>query len=164
MATGPTSTQGRQKVSGNAVKHGLRAQKWLTAEEQADYAALTKELIAEYIPATATEWLMVERIAMGMTKLRRLQAVEDAMYAKARWETANPIIPRNRGMAPELAEASSMPPIKVLDTLARYQTSIDRQVSKALGELLMLKDRARPALADTTTLIANETSPPNKTA
>lgn len=88
MATGPTSPKGRHKVSGNAHKHGLRAQKWHTPEEKSDFVALAQELVAEYQPATATEWLMVERIAMGMSKLLRLQAVEDAMYAKARWETA----------------------------------------------------------------------------
>ena len=150
MATGPTSPKGKQKVSGNALKHGLRAQKWLNPEEKRDFDALARDLTAEYQPATATEWLMVERIAMGMTKLRRLQRVEDAMYAKARWEVANPIALRTRGLDPQLAAESTMPPIKILDTLARYQTSLDRQVSKAIGELILLKERAKLSAVQST--------------
>lgn len=142
-ATGPTSPKGKQKVSGNALKHGLRAQKWLNPDEKRDFEALARDLTAEYQPATATEWLMVERIAIGMTKLRRLQRVEDAMYAKARWEISNLIVPHSRGLDLQLAIESTMPPIKILDTLARYQTSLDRQVSKAIGELILLKNRAQ---------------------
>lgn len=110
MATGPTSPKGKQKVSGNALEHGLRAQKWLNPKEKRNFEALARDLTAEYKPAT--EWLMVERIAMGMTRMRRLQRVEDAMYAKARWEIANPITPRTRGIDPQLAAESTMPPIK----------------------------------------------------
>jgi hypothetical protein len=145
MATGPTSLRGKHKVSGNAVKHGLRARKWLSPEEEKDFSTLTRNLVAEYEPTTATEWLMVERIAMGMTKLRRLQDVEDAMYAKARWETANPIGGLSRRIDSELAAECSMPPIKILDTLARYQTALDRQISKAIGELILLKNKTHIA-------------------
>lgn len=103
-------------VSGNALKHSLRAQKWLNPEKKRDYETLAHDLTAEYQPATLTEWLKVERIATGMTKLRRLQRVEDAMYAKARWKIANPIAPHSRRLDPQLAAESTMPPIKILDT------------------------------------------------
>ena len=34
--TGPTSPRGKAKVSRNALKHGIRASKWLNPDEQRD--------------------------------------------------------------------------------------------------------------------------------
>ena len=82
--TGPTSPAGKTKVSRNALKHGLRASKWLSAEEQLDFEALAADLYEEYQPSTATQRILVERIAMCMSKLRRLHSIEDALFHKAR--------------------------------------------------------------------------------
>jgi hypothetical protein len=160
-ATGPTTPAGKAKVSKNALTHGLRARKWLTTEEQEDFAALMQDLVNEYQPQTATEQLMVERIAVGMTKLRRLQQVEDAMYAKARLESTRSNMIRSEPLDRQLIVDAAMPPIKVLDTLARYQTSLDRQISKTIGELLVLQDRSKAA-ADRllTTLVSAAGSKP----
>jgi hypothetical protein len=144
MATGPTTPKGKKTVSRNAFKHGLRASKWLTTEEQADHSQLLKALLEEHAPQTATEHLMIERIAMSMTKLGRLQRIEDAMYAKAKWDLENSIVTPRSGRAPMALDAA-MPPIKLLDPLARYQTSLERQISKSIGELLTLKNH-RPSL------------------
>ena len=138
---GPTSKAGKATVSRNALKHGLRASRWLSPEEQVDFDSLMQGLYSEYKPETTTEHLMIERIAMGMSKLRRLQRVEDAMYAKARFDVAHPIVPNSRPGNTEMNLDRAMPSIKTLDTLARYQTALDRQVSKAIGELMIIKDR-----------------------
>lgn len=140
MSTGPRTPAGKKNVSRNALKHGLRATKWMSEEEESDYHAILTALAQEHDPQTPTEELTIERIAMGMTKLRRLQRVEDAMYAKARWEIRNPIADFPSRRAP-MAEDAVIPPIKLLDSLARYQTTLERQISKAIGELLVLKDR-----------------------
>jgi len=139
MTTGPATSHGKSKVSRNAVKHGLRASKWLSEDEAADFAYLQGALEQEHRPQTATEHLMVERIAMAVTKLRRLQQVEDALYAKARWEVDNPFL--SGGRKPPMAKEAAMPPVKALDTLNRYQTTLKRQISKTIGELLVLIDR-----------------------
>ena len=139
MATGPATPKGKSRVASNAVKHGLRASKWMSADETADYNYISAALEEEHQPQTATERLTIERIAMAMTKLRRLQRVEDAMYEKARWDVDNPFLPSGR--KPPMAKEAALPPIKVLDTLNRYQTTLERQISKSIGELLVLKDR-----------------------
>jgi len=143
--TGPTSPAGKAKVAGNAVKHGLRSNKWMFPQEQADFDALLADLDAEYQPTTATQRILVERIALCTTKLRRLHTIEDARFHKARVEDVAIRIQRSGATSHtiELAEVGALPPLKLLETLSRYQTTLDRQLSKAIGELLVLQDRAR---------------------
>lgn len=105
---------------------------------------LVQDLDSEYQPDTATQRIMVERIAMAMTKLRRLYELENALHLKAQHEAIDAAeSPRGRfalnKQPPDLAKASAMPSIKQLDLMARYQTSLDRQISKIIGELIHLK-------------------------
>ena len=136
MATGPRTAEGKRKVAANAVRHGLTASQWLSEAERADYQTLWEALTAEHEPQGMTEQLMIERIAMGMTKLRRLQRVEDARYAQARAEAT---VPRFGTRIQDYAVDAAMPPMKLLDTLSRYQTSLERQISKSIGEMMVLK-------------------------
>ena len=141
-STGPKTSAGKKTSSQNAVKHGLLAGKWLPPDEKAALEKLLFDLLGEYGPATATRQIMIERIALGMTKLRRLHVMEDAMHASARITNIN----RKRAGEPEfkwvdddLLEAGALPPIEAWGLLARYQTALNRQISKAIGELLALK-------------------------
>jgi hypothetical protein len=67
---------------------------------------------------------MVERIAMAMTKLRRLYELENAMYLEAQHEGSIAAeSPRNMfvlKIPTDLAKASATPSIKQLDLMARY--------------------------------------------
>jgi hypothetical protein len=150
QSTGPKTARGKARSSRNAVKHGLLASKWLTPEQKKDLATLITNLEAEYQPETATQHLMIERIAMGMTKLRRLHELESALHVKAQHDVAQLVSQGSRlftGIAPALAMASAMPAPKNLMLLARYQTSLDRQISKAIGELIVLKGNAAAPVA-----------------
>ena len=143
--TGPKSAVGKDKVSRNALKHGLRASKWLSPAEQQDFNTLAADLWAEYRPSTATQRILVERIAMAMSKLRRLRTIEDALFHKARVDGVDFSLmhhPNTSTMQLEQLEAAAMPPFQQIDTLVRYQTALDRQLSKAIGELMVLKGNA----------------------
>ena len=143
--TGPTSPAGKAKVSRNALKHGLRASKWLSPDEKCDFEALAKDLYEEYQPSTATQRILVERIAMCMSKLRRLHSIEDALFHKARIaaiEVHSKFHFHTSDITSEEAQASAMPELKQVDVLARYQTTLDRQLSKSIGELMVLKANA----------------------
>ena len=147
-STGPRTADGKNKVSRNAVTHGLRATKWLEPQEQQSFDAMVSELEAEYQPETATEHLLIERLATAVTKMRRLQHVEDAWYAKERYLKASghhisASLDRDRKVPAELIKGTAIPDIKLLDLLARYQTTLDRQISKTIGELMVLVDRRR---------------------
>lgn len=133
-------------MSRNALKHGLRASKWLSPEERDDFEALATDLQAEYQPSTATQRILVERIAMCMSKLRRLHTIEDALFHKARVggvKSKMDFTPGASATTQEQTEAAAMPPLKQVDVLTRYQTTLDRQLSKSIGELMVLKANAR---------------------
>jgi len=147
--TGPTSPEGKAKVSRNALKHGIRASKWLNPDEQRDFETLAADLEAEYQPSTATQRILVERIAMCMSKLRRLHVIEDALFHKARVQDVRNLTDRYTrpsDLRLEEAEAAAMPPFPQVDVLVRYQTTLDRQLSKSIGELMMLKAHALAVL------------------
>lgn len=143
--TGPTSPAGKAKVAGNALKHGLRSNRWMSGDEQKGFDNLVADLEREYKPSTATQRILLERIAMCTTKLRRLHLIEDARFHNARIDdVVNRFKFQSSGKELrvediERVEASALPPLKILETLSRYQTALDRQLSKAIGELMTLK-------------------------
>jgi hypothetical protein len=149
LSTGLKTPQGKQRSSLNAVKHGILSSKWLSQDELDAFNHLVQDLESEYQPDTATQRIMVERIAMAMTKLRRLYALENALHLKAQHEAAvaadSPRAKFVLNISPDLAKASAMPSLKQLDLMARYQTSLDRQISKTIGELIHLKNN--PSMA-----------------
>ena len=147
--TGPISAKGKAKVAGNALKHGLRSNRWMFPDEQLDFEALVADLEAEYNPSTATQRILVERIALCTTKLRRLHTIEDVRFHKARVDDVSDLLkryPNSSAVKVQQAEAGALPPLPFLDTMARYQTTLDRQVSKAIGELMVLKANANALL------------------
>jgi hypothetical protein len=146
--TGPTSEAGKQKVAGNAVKHGLRSNKWMLPEERKSFDALAADLHAEYQPNTATQCILVERIAICMSKLRRLRTIEDAQFHEARSLARERYLKFRQGTAVTLEEvqAAAMPDVRQVELLSRYQTTLDRQLSKSIGELMVLKANAMLSL------------------
>lgn len=142
-STGPKTSAGRAKVAKNAIEHALRANHWLAPDEQDSYNQFMTDLEEEYAPGTATQQILVERIASCTTKLRRLQMIEDARFHKARVDDVQSLLqfkPHSSEVTLQQTEGEgALPPLKLLETLARYQTSLDRQISKAIGELMVLK-------------------------
>lgn len=142
MSTGPRTEIGKATSSKNAVKHGLLAGKYLPIEEKDALEKLVSDLTEEYQPATATQFLMIERIGMAMTKLRRLHVIEDALHASARAHASamkKSGAVESRWIPEDLVEAVAVPPLEVWSLVGRYQTSLSRQISKSVGELLVLK-------------------------
>jgi len=45
-----------------------------------------------------------------------------------------------------MTEAAAMPPLKQVDVLACDQTTLNRQLSQSIGELLLLKTRKVPSI------------------
>lgn len=79
---------------------------------------------------------------MCTTKLRRLHLIEDARFFRAREdEVRNKLAryPSSSALNLEQVEAGALPSLALLETLSRYQTTLDRQLSKAIGELMVLK-------------------------
>ena len=162
--TGPKTPAGKAKSAGNAVKHGLRSNQWMFPDEQKAYTNLVNELESEYHPITATQWILLERIAICTTKLRRLHLIEDARFHRARVEDVNSKLdhhPNSSALTLEQTEIGALPPLPLLETLSRYQTTLDRQLSKAIGEMMALK--AQEKLNQTQLLSVANTNPDKPT-
>ena len=83
---GPVSAQGKKVVAKNAVKHGLTSvdPSTLPQSEQEEFQSALEALQNEYNPQSATEMIMVERVAMLFQKMKRLQRIENTLFEVAK--------------------------------------------------------------------------------
>lgn len=90
-STGPTSSKGKKITSQNAMKHGLTSvdPSTLPQSEQQEFQLALEALQNEYEPQTATEMIMVERVAMLFQKMKRLQRIENTIFEVAKNEAAD---------------------------------------------------------------------------
>jgi len=145
--TGPISAAGKAASSRNATKTGLHASGWIDQHEALEYQTLFQQLCDEYKAQTTTLLLQIERMASTMVKMRRLQKIEAALFQKARnlaqvRAIEKQSIPLLASPTPEeailVAQLAAMPDMDRLAALQRYQTSLDRQLSKVIGEIRVL--------------------------
>ena len=147
VQTGPKTPSGKLTSSRNSIKTGLHISGWIDSEEQLEYEQLFDSLHAEYNAQTITLRLQIERMATTMIKMRRLQRIESALFQKARVlaqtrAQERQSIPALANQDPEhailVAQLAALPDMDRLATLQRYQTSLDRQLSKIIGEIRIL--------------------------
>jgi hypothetical protein len=82
-STGPTSREGRQASSRNAIRHGLTGtQIVIPGEDAAAYEQLRQELHQSHDPRNEAERILVDQIAANAWRLMRAQRVETAFLAK----------------------------------------------------------------------------------
>ena len=145
--TGPTSPKGKATSSRNAIKTGLHASGWIDQHEELEYQALFDNLCIEYNAKNTTLLLQIERMASTMVKMRRLQKIESALFQKARGlaeirakekQSISSLANANPEKTILIAQLAAMPDMDRLATLQRYQTSLDRQLSKVIGEIRIL--------------------------
>jgi hypothetical protein len=78
-STGPTSIQGKLKVSQNAITHGIFATTPLLPHENAtEFAVLSQDIAEVFPPIDAIAAGLVERIVMGIWRQKRLRTAEAA--------------------------------------------------------------------------------------
>ena len=78
-SSGPKSAEGKSKVSGNRITHGILSDKLLlTGDNPLDYQSLLDDLQAQLRPAGALELSLVEKIAVTLWRQRRLVSAETA--------------------------------------------------------------------------------------
>jgi hypothetical protein len=78
--TGPTTDQGKQRASQNAIRHGLTAETViLPLEDPDDYMAFEQAVTADYEAETAVERELVLRLASLLWRLRRATSVESGL-------------------------------------------------------------------------------------
>ncbi|HEY3835861.1 MAG TPA: hypothetical protein VGL72_04795 [Bryobacteraceae bacterium] len=118
-STGPLTTEGKVKASLNAVSHGLTSGvHFLKDEDPKEFQALLADLNADHEPATHTEQILVEKMALNhwlSLRATRLQTLTLSLHEP--WQE----MPKDLGL------------------LIRYQTAADRAFHKAHSELLKIQ-------------------------
>jgi hypothetical protein len=89
---GPKTPEGRARSALNALKHGMRAQKYvvLPQEDAAAFAALETAMLAELVPEGALQTLLARRIAVAAWRLERADRLETEVLEVRSHEGANP--------------------------------------------------------------------------
>jgi len=83
-ATGPRTTQGKERSKRNALKHGIFSQvALLKGESHAEFDALLQGLRENLQPEGGLEELLVEKLAHSAWRLRRMIIAETAEIQKA---------------------------------------------------------------------------------
>ena len=80
-STGPTSPEGKQRASRNALRHGLTAETVIMPLEDADdYEAFEESVAASFDPETAVERELILRLASLLWRLRRATSIETGLF------------------------------------------------------------------------------------
>jgi hypothetical protein len=78
QSRGPKTSEGKARSAQNALKHGLRAQKYLVLPEEdaAEFEALEAALVEELAPVGAMQTVLARRVAIATWRLARADRLE----------------------------------------------------------------------------------------
>jgi hypothetical protein len=87
QSRGPRTEEGKAKSAQNALRHGLRAQKYLVLpEEDADeFADLEAALLEELAPVGALQTVLAQRVAVAAWRLARADRIEVELFEERRF-------------------------------------------------------------------------------
>lgn len=121
-STGPRTAEGKARVAGNALRHGLTAKYLVIRDgEHDEFAALQQALLDDLDPQGAVENLIFHELLHAAWNLHRFRRIETETSA---------------GDASDFTDPNTT---TVLDRLGRYQARAQRAYYKALQELRTLQ-------------------------
>jgi hypothetical protein len=138
---GPKTPEGKARSARNALKHGLRAEKYvvLPDEDAVEFAALETALIDELAPQGVLQRILVGRIARAAWRLDRAERLEVEVLAVRRYGDAD------LGLA-LIRDGNGT---RSFDTLLRYRGAALAELMRSLRTLkaLQAEPAARPVRA-----------------
>jgi len=118
-STGPKSEEGKAKSALNRLSHGLASSATIVpGEDPEEFKALLTDLAGEYDPATATEQILVEKMALNQWLSLRAFRLQGEAFLDLTLQGDSFGIPKSLGV------------------LIRYQTSAERTFHRAHNELV----------------------------
>jgi hypothetical protein len=89
---GPKTSEGKARSARNALRHGLRAQKYLVLPEEdaAEFAGLEAALVEELAPVGALQTVLARRVAVAAWRLARADRLEAELFAERSYGDAGP--------------------------------------------------------------------------
>ncbi len=128
---GPKTPEGKARAAQNALKHGMRAQKYvlLPQEDAAEFAALESAIVAELAPEGVLQTLLARRVAITAWRLARADRMEAEVLEFRSYEGAN------AGLA-LIRDGNAT---RSFDTLMRYRSAAMAEFMRALRTLKALQ-------------------------
>jgi hypothetical protein len=83
---GPRTPEGKTRSAQNALRHGMRAQKFalLPDEDAAEFDGLEADLIEELAPVDALQRVLARRVAVAAWRLARADRIEAELFEERR--------------------------------------------------------------------------------
>lgn len=129
-STGPNSARGKSIASQNSIKHGLLSKDLVIRDEkQNDLDAFKQRIYFALSPQGAMEELLTDKLINAAWRLHRLTKIESAILNGRDWI----------GDGEGLNESFNGDKGESLQTLSRYESSLERNFYKALHELQRLQ-------------------------
>ena len=130
-ARGPKSPEGKARSAQNALKHGMRAHKYvlLPQEDGAAFQALETTILAELAPVGVLQTLLARRVAVAAWRLERADRMEAEVLEFRSYDDANP----------GLALIRDGNATRSFDTLMRYRGAAMAEFMRALRALKALQ-------------------------
>ena len=141
LSTGPTSPEGKVKVSHNALKTGLTgATVLLPSDDVAAYERHIASSFAEWNPATDREKVLVQLIADTEWRLLRIPSLQSGIYALGRLQYAEKFNDQPEAVRSTLLDAYIFQTSRRdLTNLSIQESRLRRQREKDLAELKELQ-------------------------
>ena len=145
LSTGPSSEAGKAISSLNAVKSGLTGRTvLLLSEAAAEYQRHLAAFTDEFQPAGLRECELVQSIADTWWRLRRIPALEMALFAKGRIEFANLFEKEDLAARPHLIDAHTFLVYeKQIRNLQIQEARLARRREKEMAELRELQQQRK---------------------
>ena len=142
FSTGPSSPEGKLKVSHNALKTGLTGRTiLLPSDDVAAYEKFTAVTYNKWQPASDEEKLLVQSILDTEWRLLRIPTLESALYGLGRNELAAEVAqePDEQSRAAALDALVYRAYRKDFSNLALQENRLNRQLAKHTAELVQLQ-------------------------
>ena len=132
---GPKTPAGKARSAQNALRHGMRALRYvvLPDEDGVAFQALEAALMDELAPVGTLQVVLVRRVAMAAWRLARADRMEVELFEERRWEDAGV------GMA-LIRDGNGT---RSFETLMRYRGAAMAEFWRALSTLKALQAEAR---------------------
>ena len=141
LSTGPRTEEGKAKSCLNAVKTALTGRTaLLPGDDAAEYQRHLTAFEEEFSPVGLRECELVQSIADTWWRLRRIPALESALFAKGRVEFANMFEEHELAARPHLIDAHTFLVYeKQIRNLQLQEARLARRREKETAELRVLK-------------------------
>jgi hypothetical protein len=151
---GPRTAEGKARSAQNALKHGLRAQKFVVVgdEDPREFAAFEAALVSDLAPEGALQALLAGRIARAAWRLQRADQIEAELFARQMkglfddGDLGHALIRDGNGA-------------RAFDTLLRYRGAAQAELFRTLRTLEALQAEAGKAMPSRRTRPQPEAAP-----